>query len=364
METSAQEQAWEAKLKKDLGYIEEILTPLGFSLDNEQLHISGERFLMTRNKLVLSGENLADGKKVIIKISDHPDGQNEIKQEKKTRDFLSDISFSRNTILFPQEIYFGVIKNYLIWISEFISQNKVFVAHTLEEQFFIILRAFESQESFHATTFEHQKKTKEVFESFRADDYLKGFENFKNIISKKYDDASLIKTMDQSEKFLQDNKNIINTYCNYLTHTDFVPHNFRVEEYFVYMLDCSAVHFGNKYEGWARFLNYMAIHNPALERSLSEYILKNRNKDEYLNLQLMRIYKIGYLLKYYVESLQKTSGDLNKLTQKRIGFWHEVLKAVLKNDFVDKSIVDHYLENRDYLRSAEEKKRQKEFAIA
>jgi len=130
------------------------------------------------------------------------------------------------------------------------------------------------------------------------------------------------------------------------------------------MLDCSSIHFGNKYEGWARFLNYMVIHNPELEQFLNEYVLKNRGTNDYLNLRLMRVYKIGYLLKYYAESLEKTTGNLNTLTLKRINFWHEVLKAVLSDTQLSKEILQDYIENRDDLRSEEEKKRQREFSVA
>jgi hypothetical protein len=364
MEATAKKQAWERKIEENLMIVSDILGSIGFSLDKEQPHISGERFLMTRDKLVLVGKAEKDGKRVIIKISSHPDGQKEINQEKRARDFLSDLSFSDDTILFPQEIYFGMIKSYLIWICKFIPQDKVFVAHTLEEQFFLILRAFEAQEAFHATTLEHKKNVENVFETFLAEDYLKDFADFKNIISKNYDDGSLIKTMNQAEKVLRDNGALIKVYCNYLTHTDFVPHNFRVKDHLIYMLDCSAIHFGNKYEGWARFLNYMTIHNPDLEHILSEYVLKNRGKEEYENLQLMRIYKIGFLLKYYAESIKKTSGDLHNLTKKRIEFWHQMMSAVMENKFADKEIIEQYKKERDNLRSEEEKRRQKEFAVA
>jgi hypothetical protein len=364
MESNTKEQEWDKETKEKLRVISNILKPIGFSLDKEQLHISGERFLMTRNKLVLTGKSDNNQEKVIIKISDHFDGKNEIRQEKEARDFLQYLSFSDDTILFPKEIYFGEIEPYLIWVCKFIPQDKVFVAHTLEEQFFIILRAFESQEAFHATTFEHQKNIRKVFETFLAEDYLKDFRDFKNAVSKNYTDDSLLKTMDKAEIILRENKDLINDYCNYLAHTDFVPHNFRVEEYFLYMLDCSAVHFGNKYEGWARFLNYMTIHNPELEHILGEYILKNRDKEEYENLKLMRIYKIGFLLKYHTESFNKTTGNLHDLTKKRIEFWQKVLEAIMDDRFVDREIINQYKKERDNLRSEEEKKRQKEFAIA
>ena len=134
------------------------------------------------------------------------------------------------------------------------------------------------------------------------------------------------------------------------------------------MLDFSpeyrTVHFGNKYEGWARFLNYMVIHDPALEKLLSDYVRENRGEEEHLNLQLMRVYKLGFLLEFYAKSLSETDGDLRTLTLERIDFWNEVLKFILKGQDVPATFVEEYKVKRDKLRSEDEKKRQREFAVA
>ena len=130
------------------------------------------------------------------------------------------------------------------------------------------------------------------------------------------------------------------------------------------MLDCSSVYFGNKYEGWARFLNYMLIHNPELEKLLVAYIRDNRGKDEYLSLRLMRVYKVGELLEYYARSLPKTSDNLHVLTNVRLQFWRRVMEALLRDVPLKKEVVDQYIATRDTLRSFEEKERQREFAIA
>jgi predicted solute-binding protein len=128
-------------------------------------------------------------------------------------------------------------------------------------------------------------------------------------------------------------------------------------------LDYSAFHFGNKYEEWARLLNYMVIHNPALERRLKKHIVNMRGETDYLDLRLMRIYKIGFLLAFYAQSLDKTSSDLHALTKRRIKFWHEVLQSVIDDKNLDEGILEDYLKNRDHLRSPEEKRRQKEFTL-
>jgi hypothetical protein len=169
-------------------------------------------------------------------------------------------------------------------------------------------------------------------------------------------------------KLRHSSSKLIDKYGNYLSHTDFVPHNFRVRDRKIYMLDCSpeyrTVHFGNKYEGWARFINYMVIHNPELGNILADYVRKNRGEEEHMSLRLMRVYKLGFLIAFYTESLKSTTGDLLELTRERIGFWHEVLKFILGDKPVSSDFVKEYKDKRDKLRSEEEKKRQREFAVA
>ncbi len=360
---ATKQTGWRELYRKELVSLTPIIEKLGFTLDEEQPHISGERFLMTRNKLVLSGTN-AHGQKVIIKAADHPDGHKEIKREKDARDTLASVSFASDVLTFPREHYFGEIGKHLFLVTEYISQEKVFVEHTLEEQFFMAIRAFEAQESFHATTFEHLKKVGSVFPIHYSQDYIDSFKEFITGVTKIEPDSVIEAVMQQAEEFLLSHKITLDKYANHLVHTDFVPHNFRVHNRKLYMLDAAAVEFGNKYEGWARFLNYMVIHNPDLESLLSDYIANNRDKEEALSLRLMRVYKVGYLIEYYARSLPKTEGDLHELTRKRMVFWHRVLESLLEDKKVPRDIIDEYKGKRDSLRSEEEKKRQKEFAVA
>jgi len=363
MKSTETEVLWQERLETEITAIKTAIDTLDYILDEEQPHISGERFLMTRNKLVLMGQD-KNGKKIVIKASDHIDGKKEIIYEKNARDLLQSVSFAKQALLFPTEIYFGQIGEYLMYVTEYIGQERVFVEHPLEQQFFMALKAFEAQEAFHATTFEHIKKVGIVFPIFTARTYFDSFDEFQSSVKKLDEDGILEDVLERAEKFIKEHKATIDTYSNHLVHTDFVPHNFRVTGQKMYMLDAAAVQFGNKYEGWARFLNYMVIHNPDLEKLLSDYVRNNRGEIEYLNLRLMRVYKLGYLVDYYIRSLPKTSGDLHELTKKRIAFWHRVLEHILEDEQLPRELVDEYKGKRDNLRSEEEKERQKEFAVA
>jgi hypothetical protein len=339
-----------------------ILAPLGFSLEAEQPHMSGERFLMMKGKAVLTAIDKT-GHKVVVKISNQKNGEVEIDTEKQIHDLLQSLSFSNDSILLPKELYYGRNAGYLIRVTEFINQEGVYVDQPIEKQFFLILRALEAQESFHATTFEHLKKVDSLLPVLSAKDYFREFEGFICNIRKTNNEdltGTLLRALDE----LTSNKPTIDAFCNYLTHTDLVPHNFRIRNGGIYILDLVAIRFGNKYESWARFMNYMIIHNPELEQLLDKHVRDNRGEKEYLSLRLMRIFKIGFLLEYYTLSLAKTEGELHILTLERINFWHEILKYIMENRDIPENFVAEYRRKRDALRSDEEKRRQQEFAKA
>jgi hypothetical protein len=350
----------------EINTISAILKPLGFTLEEKQPYVSGERFLMAGSKLVLVGAN-AEGTRVIIKTSSKPDGKKEITSEKKARDLMQTLVFAGKKILLPEELYFGEKAEYVFLITRFIPQDKVFVAYPIEEQFFIALSAFEAQESFHATTFEHTQAVKDVFPVLSSKEYLREFSRLKESVLKLHPEKSLKSSLDKTETFLKENYVTIDRHSNYLTHTDFVPHNFRLAEHALYMLDCvpnyATVHFGNKYEGWARFLNFMMIHSPELEKLLIKYIRDSRGENEYLSLRLMRAYKIVFLIDFYARSLPKTTANLHTLTLARIAYWHGALNSILKDEPLPKEVVDQYVKTRNSLRTEEEKTRQKDFNL-
>ena len=305
-----------------------------------------------RDKRVLIGQRNSDKTRVIIKASDSLGGRNEIKSEKLIQDTLLQASFSQEKIFFPEEIYYGEKGGYLIRITNFIEQEKVFGAYPLDEQFFMLMREFEAQESFYANTFEHLNIVKNVFPVTKARDYIQRFEGFK-IGQHKEEALSLL------EKHID----LIETRSNYLTHTDFAPSNFRVSGKKLYMIDLSSMHFGNRYEGLARFVNYCLIHNPKLGQLITDYIRDNRGDEESLCLRLMRIYKAGFLINHYETTLPKTEDALQTLTETRLKLWQTILERLLKDEPVDQGTIDAYRLTRDTLRSKAEVMRQKEFNL-
>ena len=102
----------------------------------------------------------------------------------------------------------------------------------------------------------------------------------------------------------------------------------------------------------------MTLYNPELENLLITYVEKNRAPEERESLQLMRIFRLGEIITYYTNTLKNSAGDLLKLNQTRVKFWSNVLEAELGNKRINRETVEAYKNNRDTLRSQDEKNRQ------
>ncbi len=362
MVANLSKQEWNIYINKELLLFRPIFTRLGIVIDADQLHITGERYLMSGKKIVLTGA-YKNKKRIIVKVSSNDAGRSEIRSERNISKTLQTLPFANSTLLSMKELNFEDTKLSTILVTEFIEQPKVYALLTLVKQFHLALRIFEEQEGFNLTVYEHEKNIKKIFSIFRSDDYLKTYKEYQNnIIEILPENIALHSLLERAQTFLTDNKCTIDKYSPYLTHTDLAPHNMRVSDYGIFLLDYSSFSFGNKHEGWARFLNYMLIHNPKLEKLLCKY-LKDRGQNEYLSLRLMRIYKIVFLLEYYAQSLTRTTGDLHILTNARIDLWTKMLKTVLSDEVISNSIIDTYISTRNTLRTKEEMLRQREFDI-
>ena len=357
--------SWERYKVEELARVTPILAELGFTLEPNQPHIEGERYLMqavttaSGRKLILLARRARDKRRVVIKATRDPGGIRELVHERICRGALSKIHFAYHIFFSPEEILSTKRGGYTISVQAFIEQDKPFLERPVEEQFSLILHSFKAGRA-HATTYGHQRFIAKTFGTMDGNGYLASYRAFQKDISEhplvpETARAAIKKGGDMLEK----HRETIEQYCGFLTHTDFVPHNFRIVGDNMYLLDHSSLRFGNKYEGWARFLNFMTFYNRPLEEALLFYMRNNRAEEEMLSLTLMRIYKLGELIWYHSDKLEKTSGDLRTLTQRRVEFWTSVLEAILGNTLVSEQIVREYVKTRDVLRSAEEHNRQK-----
>jgi hypothetical protein len=352
-------------VQQELAAITPILTEYGYGLDAVQPHLAGERYLMqaittkSGRKLILLGQRIDDGTRVVIKATSDTRGISEIEHERVARRVLQEIKFAYHVFHSPEEFSFIKENGYVISVQAFIEQEQPFLARPLPEQFSFALAAFKAQESAHATTYGHIRLIQKTFGSMSTQKYLDTFASFRNnILSHPSHTERIGDALQKAGTFLKENENTIEQYGNFLTHTDFVPHNFRIAHGQMYLLDHSSLRFGNKYEGWARFLNFMTLYNRALEEALVKYVAENRTPEELLSLRLMRIYRLGEILWYYTNLLDSVSGDLRKLTEARVSFWLEVLESQLTETPIPETVVEEYKCLRDSLRSEEEKKRQ------
>lgn len=359
----ASEHSWEEYRDTELAGLIPILTEAGYALDKEQLHINGERYLMSGKKLVLTGIHVCDNIRVVIKASSQAAGIAEIERERNTRSLLHSLDFALKRFHTTTEVSYIQKNGYVISITEYISQSKGFLMFDTKEQFFLGLRALETQEGAHATTHGHDQAIRTTFGIVTIDEYLSSFQKFIDYARVGIPEhTKLGMTLEKAGQVLHDHKTTIERYNGFLTHTDFVPHNLRVEHNTLYLLDTTSIKFGNKYESWARFINYMTIHNPDLEDMLIAYVRENRGSDEYTALRLMRAYKIGFLLKYYVDAVNNSSGNLHELSSIRLDFWRNALEAVLNDTPLSRDVVRAYLNDLNRLRTDEERARQREIS--
>ncbi|HVW82857.1 MAG TPA: hypothetical protein VHC68_02870 [Candidatus Paceibacterota bacterium] len=356
---------WEAYVGRELAGLRPILAREGYALDAAQPHLAGERHLHravtteSGRKLILLGAR-ADGSRVVIKATSDPESKQELIHERERRAELNKINFAYELFASPRELFFGSRGSYLISVQEFIEQERPYLARPLKEQFAYALGAFKAQEGAHATTYGHRRRIERVFGRLEARDYLRNSDSFKDGIAVALSNDTRPATLiARTAAVLRENTGVLEQYGDFLTHTDFVPHNFRIKDGQIYLLDYSSLRFGNKYEGWARFLNFMALYNPPLTRALEEYVRKNRTQEESAALHAMRLYRLSELIWYYARNLPHTEGDLRRLTEARVAFWADMLEAALEDRELPQERIDAYTELRDALRSEDEKERQK-----
>ncbi|TSC68922.1 MAG: hypothetical protein G01um101456_431 [Parcubacteria group bacterium Gr01-1014_56] len=367
MQDNDAQRQWEEYRARELRGASPVLQKLGVTLEAEQVHTEGERFLMAGErdvggggyKLVLLGQRQRDSKRVVIKLSSTRDGRREIETERAARETLRSLRFAYHALLSPEEILFINKGAYTILATEFIDQDKNFLTRSVEEQFSLALRALKAQEGVHATTYSHAQVIRSVFGISGVEEYLRSFKKFAHsTVSNDPDNVALAETLNWAEAFLEAHRDTIEQYSGFLTHADFVPHNLRVRDDDIYLLDSASFHFGNKYESWARLLNFMLLYNRPLERAFIQYVRDNRTPEESLSLRLMRIYKLGKLLEYHAGALSKTSGNMHELSKKRVEFWRAAMYALLVDTPLEESTITEYKNARNSLRSEEEKRRQ------
>lgn len=356
-------QHWKEYVQNISDVTEAALSSHQIILDEHQPHTLGERFLMQAvtttggKKVILLGQKKNSDERFVIKIADDAAGKKEISDERDARSLLQSIEFNYESFHAPEEIAHFEYRGYLINVQRHIDQSSAFLERSTEEQFTYALAAFKAQERTRATTHRHFKKISRVFGARTWVEYKKFINYFDITFSDSPIDIGTA-CIKKAKHSLEAGSQRIEQYGGFLTHTDFVPHNFRINNGKMYLLDFSSLCFGNKHESWARFLNFMTLYNRELERLLIEYVENNRSVEERESLQLMRIYRLCEITSYYIQKVPQSDGALKELNTARVKFWHDVLAAELGNMRVSDEVVKNYISVRDSLRTEEEKKRQ------
>lgn len=351
------QEEWQSYLEHELARVKTELAHLGYLLDVEQQHLVGERYLLLHThdvggggkKLILTGKDSAN-RRVVIKASSDPAGIREIERERTARATMAKLDFSHHLLTPPHEFLYQNKDGLVLSSVEYIEQDMPFIERRIERQFMLGLKALKIQEGVHATTYGHSQVIESVFGAMYAADYLAQAAKY----AVKLGDLGT-----RALSILKDGEWTIEQYCNFLTHADFVPHNLRIRNNEIYLLDYASIHFGNKHESWARFLNFMLLYNRPLEAAFLQYLADNRTPEERVSLRLMRIYKILFLVYYHSSNLASTTGDLHTLTESRVVFWTKVLESLVNDQPLSDQVIDEYKKLRDSLRDEGELMRQK-----
>mgnify|MGYP001570629386 CR=1 FL=1 len=358
--TTVTQPPWEQSCREELTLLRPILAQQGYVLDDKQVHLGGERSVISNRKMVLLGKHIPDQRRVVIKTSRNSDGQGELKREKACREVLNHMRFARDVFLSPELLLWQEKDGFVIAITAFLDQTVSFLERPFREQFFLAMKAFETQEGAHATTFEHGRMIRGIFQVFDPETYVRNFAHFQQTIREDLPEESTIHHhMERAQQRLMKERLRLKQYAGFLTHGDFVPHNIRVVGHDIYLLDHSDMRFGNKYDGWARFLNFMLLYHRELETACVQYVKDNRAPEEREALELMRLYRLGELISYYAQRCQKSSENLQRLDRLRVSFWGDVLGALLQQEPLSEARIETYRKQRDVWRSPEEHERQK-----
>lgn len=349
---SGHKAAWDQYVTQERARVLPLLTERGITLDQHQPNLIGERYLMqaistTSGKKITLFGTLQDGTRVVIKATSDGQGAAEIEEERVARHTLDSLLFAAERFFTPREVYYEKAGGLTVSIQEYIVQSSTFIERPLTEQFALALKGFKTQEGAHATTYSHMRAISNVFHIWESGEYCAAARTF-----------AKVSDTEAAYQELADGARTIDQYAGFLTHSDFVPHNFRVRDGHLYLLDHSSLRFGNKYESWARFINFMVLYNPPLADALLSYVKENRLPNEYESLRLMRIYRAIEITAYYTRLLTRSEGSLKELNAERVVFWKSVLSSIVNRVPLEPAVRESYIAKRDTLRSPDEKLRQ------
>lgn len=344
-----------------------ILAKAGFALDNEnnQVHIGDERTLISRDKLVLKGRCISDASRVIIKASASVAGIREIERERTCRRCLAEINcnFQPPIFSYPEELGFLQEEGLCISVIKYIDQDIRFLNRTLEEKLNLSLSAFYIQEKVTVGVVKNLIGIVDRLGIVTENAYLREFEAcLGDALIYSPQNRILRLNRERAVFFFRDRLCYVRGHQGFLVHADFVPNNFRVVGSKISYLDLGAFQFGNRYESWARYLNWMMVWDYQLEGALIKYFDENRGQEDYMCLSAMRALKMGFLIGVYSKHLSELQDDarLYALQSGRLNFWTLALVALIHGNHVPERTALEFAKFQESLRSERERRRQME----
>jgi len=343
------------------------LAKAGFALDSEdnQVHIGGERALISRDKLVLKGWRISDASRVIIKASASLAGIREIERESACRRCLAEInrSFQSPIFFYPDELGFLQEDDLCISVIEYVDQDMRFLDRPLEEKLHLSLSALHAQERVTVGAVKNLAGVADRFGTITANTYLREFKaHLKNALTYFPQNLVLRSNLEHADTFFRERLCHVREHHGFLIHSDFVPNNFRVIGSEFYYLDLGAFRFGNRYESWARYLNWLMVWDCRLEAVLVDHINEGRGREHHASLSAMRAFNIGFLIQMYSKLLPEVQENarLHALQSGRLNLWTSALIALIHGDHMPEQTALEFAQFQESLRSEHERRRQME----
>ncbi|GIW68433.1 MAG: hypothetical protein KatS3mg099_381 [Candidatus Parcubacteria bacterium] len=359
---------WLETARNEIGEARVRLASWGITLEEEQPFLGGEQPYI-QNAATARGWTVTlfgrrgkrRRKRVVVKIGLNEEGCRLLRKSREAHEAFDALRFAYEPFSVPRELIAcpGAPLPWLI-VYEYMPQERAFTDLPPTKQFAVVARALRPLEETYALMRHHLRR---ALRTFGITPPTRGEEITRQAtaLARETGNPPIAGTLEQASERLAKERAWIEMYHPFLTHPDFVPHNFRVTpDGTVVLLDVGDLEFGNKHTGWARLALWAQLHSPVLARAIYDHFARFRPEEEQRSFDAMRIARAAELLLHYLSILPLTEENsaMQKLTRERIALWHNTLRALLEGEEPPEAAFAAYRTRRDALRDDREKSRQ------
>ncbi len=323
------QETWEAYLEKELGVLVPLLASEGVTLD-EDPYLPGAYAVPEAPILTLLGTHTESGKRVVVQVTSDPGTAKELTRDTERRECVERHGCLPLTIRLPEEVAFGRRDMHTFMVTEYLYEDRSFSELSLEDAFFFALRILEAQEQTPPMPYRAMRAANKLFDTYTAERYVNTLQRYRREVSK------LLSEHQQTQEMLAlagatllRERERIDRYTGTLLYRKASPETVRISDGEMYLLDHALFHFGNRYESWAHFINYCALHRPEVEAALVDYVHANRGPEVAEVLRIMRLFTLVEVIHEDARARERVEANKVADIEVRIDFWTAVLQTQL-----------------------------------